>query len=70
MSNVKNWLNYYKNSLTDSENLAVDISRIKNLFNQNYCDLGTATINSENAADMLDIEEKRINRLKRYYQKR
>ena len=64
MSNVKNWLNYYKNSLTDSENLAVDISRIKNLFNQNYCDLGTATINSVNAAEMLDIEEKRINRLK------
>ena len=64
MSNVKNWLNYYKNSLTDSENLAVDISRIKNLFNQNYCDLSTATINSKNAADMLDVEEKRINRLK------
>ena len=64
MSNVKNWLNYYKNSLTDSENLAVDISRIKNLFHQNYCDLSTATINSKNAADMLDLEEKRINRLK------
>ncbi|TXD45812.1 DEAD/DEAH box helicase [Polaribacter sp. IC073] len=64
MSNIKNWLNYYKNSLTDSENLAVDISRIKNLFHQNYCDLSTATINPENAAEMLDFEEKRINRLK------
>ncbi|WP_111707975.1 AAA domain-containing protein [Lutibacter citreus] len=64
MSNVKNWLNYYKNSLTDSENLAVDISRIKNLFHQNYCDLSTATINSKNAADMIDVEERRINRLK------
>ncbi len=64
MSDVKNWLNYYKNSLTDSENLAVDISRIKNLFHQNYCDLGAATISPENAAAMLDVEEKRINRLK------
>jgi len=64
MSNVKNWLNYYKNSLTDSENLAVDISRIKNLFHQNYCDLSKATISAKNAAEMLDVEEKRINRLK------
>ena len=64
MSNVKNWLNYYKNSLTDSENLAVDISRIKNLFHQNYCDLSSATITAQNAADMLDVEEKRINRIK------
>ncbi|WP_158838029.1 DEAD/DEAH box helicase [Polaribacter sp. L3A8] len=64
MSNVKNWLNYYKNSLTDSENLAVDISRIKNLFHQNYCDLSSATINPKNAVEMLDVEEKRINRLK------
>ena len=61
MSNVKNWLNYYKNSLTDSENLAVDISRIKNLFHQNYCDLSKATISAKNAAEMLDVEEKRIN---------
>ena len=64
MSNVKNWLNYYKSSLTDSENLAVDISRIKNLFHQNYCDLSAATISDKNAAEMLDVEEKRINRLK------
>ena len=64
MSNIKNWLNYYKNSLTDSENLAVDISRIKNLFNQNYCDLGAAAINSKNAEELLDLEERRINRLK------
>ncbi|WP_299061680.1 AAA domain-containing protein [uncultured Polaribacter sp.] len=64
MNNVKNWLHYYKNSLTDSENLAVDISRIKNLFHQNYCDLGAGTINPKNAAEMLDFEEKRINRLK------
>lgn len=64
MRNVKNWLNYYKNSLTDSENLAVDISRIKNLYHQNYCDLSAATINSKNAAAILDFEEKRINRLK------
>lgn len=64
MNNVKNWLHYYKNSLIDSENLAVDISRIKNIFHQNYCDLGAGTINPNNAADMLDFEEKRINRLK------
>ncbi|MCG1036510.1 AAA domain-containing protein [Polaribacter sargassicola] len=64
MSNVKNWLNYYKNSLTDSENLAVDISRIKNLFHQNYSDLSAGTISSKNATEMLDVEEKRINRLK------
>ncbi len=64
MNNVKNWLSYYKNSLSDSENLAVDTSRIKNLFHQNTCDLGAATISSKNAADMLDAEERRINRLK------
>lgn len=64
MNNLKNWLNYYKNSLTDSENLAVDISSIKNLFHQNYCDLGAATINSKNAAAIFDAEERRINRLK------
>jgi len=64
MSNIKNWLHYYKNSLTDSENLAVDISRIKNLFHQNYCDLSAGTISSKNAIEMLDVEEKRINRIK------
>ncbi|SDW84158.1 AAA domain-containing protein [Lutibacter oricola] len=64
MNNLNNWLNYYKNSLTDSENLAVDISSIKNLFHQNYCDLDAATINSKNATDMLDAEERRINRIK------
>jgi len=64
MNSVKNWLNYYKNSLSDSENLAVDISRIKNLFHENTSDFSTATINAKNAANMLDAEENRINRLK------
>lgn len=64
MNNVKNWLNYYKNSLLDSENLAVDITRIKNLFHQNVCDLSSATINAKNATEILNAEERRINRLK------
>lgn len=64
MSNIKNWLNYYRNSLFDSENLAVDIARIKDLFHQNNCDLSTGTIHEKNATQMLDAEERRINRLK------
>lgn len=64
MNNIKNWLSYYKNSLYDSENLAVDIARIKNLFTQNYCDLSTALIDKKNAETMLDAEERRINRLR------
>ena len=64
MNSVNNWLNYYKNSLSDSENLAVDISRIKNLFHENISDLSTGTINAKNAADMIDAEERKINRLK------
>ena len=64
MNSVKNWLKYYKNSLSDSENLAVDISRIKNLFEENQIDLNSATINSKNAAVIIDAEEQRINRLK------
>lgn len=64
MSNVKNWLNYYRNSLFDSENLAVDISRIKDLFYQVNCNLETGTIQEKNATKMIDAEERRINRLK------
>ena len=64
MNNIKNWLNYYKNSLYDSENLAVDIARIKNLFVQNYCDLSSAHIDKKNAESMLEAEERRINRLR------
>ena len=69
MSSLNNWLNYYKNSLSDSENLAVDISRIKNLFRENNSDLSAGTINSKNAATILDAEEKRINRLRGVAQK-
>lgn len=64
MHNEKNWLHYYKNSLTDSENLAVDLSRIKNLYHQNNSDLSTAIINKKHANELLDAEERRINRLK------
>jgi len=64
MKSVKNWLKYYKNSLSDSENLAVDISRIKNLFEENNLELNSATINSKNASIIIDAEEQRINRLK------
>lgn len=64
MNNIKNWLHYYKNSLHDSENLAVDIARIKNLFVQNYCDLSAAIIDKKSAESMLDAEERRINRLR------
>ncbi|NJB82702.1 DEAD/DEAH box helicase [Wenyingzhuangia aestuarii] len=64
MANEKNWLNYYKNSLTDSENLAVDISRIKNLYEEKTCFIGNGTLNAKHATEMLDAEERRINRLK------
>ncbi len=64
MDNEKNWLNYYQNSLADSENLAVDIARIKNLFYQNACDLSAAFLNESKAKEMLASEERRINRLK------
>ncbi|OSY89096.1 hypothetical protein WH52_00080 [Tenacibaculum holothuriorum] len=64
MNNEKNWLHYYKSSLFDSENLAIDISRIKNLFHQKNSDLSNALLNSKNANVLLDAEERRINRLK------
>ncbi|MGY5353838.1 DEAD/DEAH box helicase [Wenyingzhuangia sp. IMCC45467] len=64
MANEKNWLHYYKNSLTDSENLAIDISRIKNLFEEKNCFVGNGMISAKNAKEMLDAEERRINRLK------
>ncbi|WP_435255083.1 AAA domain-containing protein [Tenacibaculum sp. A30] len=64
MNNEKNWLQYYKNSLSDSENLAIDISKIKNLFHQKTSDLSNALINSKQASQLLDVEERRINRLK------
>ncbi|MFL0107923.1 AAA domain-containing protein [Tenacibaculum maritimum] len=64
MSNERNWLKYYKNSLSDSENLAVDITRIKNLFNENSCDLSVGAIIGKNATSILDAEERRINRLR------
>lgn len=64
MKNEKNWLQYYKNSLSDSENLAIDIDKIKNLFHQETTDLSNAFINSEQANKLLDIEERRINRIK------
>ncbi|MGY6647748.1 DEAD/DEAH box helicase [Wenyingzhuangia sp. IMCC45574] len=64
MANEKNWLNYYKNSLIDSESLAVDLSRIKNLFEEKSCSVGNGLINAKNATEMLDAEERRINRIK------
>lgn len=64
MANEKNWLHYYKNSLTDSENLAIDISRIKNLFEEKNCFVGHGMISAKNATEMLNAEERRINRLK------
>lgn len=60
----KNWLQYYKNSLTDSENLAVDIAKIKNLYHQNNSDLSNAFINAKQAEQLIDTEERRINRLR------
>ncbi len=60
----KNWLQYYKNSLTDSENLAVDIAKIKNLQYQNNSDLSNAFINPKQAVTIIDAEERRINRLR------
>ncbi|WBX74721.1 AAA domain-containing protein [Tenacibaculum pacificus] len=64
MNNEKNWLQYYKNSLSDSENLAIDIDKIKNLFQQETTDLSNGLINSKQANELLDIEERRINRIK------
>ncbi|SNR16370.1 DEAD/DEAH box helicase [Tenacibaculum jejuense] len=62
--NEKNWLHYYKNSLTDSENLAVDIAKIKNLYHQNNSDLSNGFINNKQAEALIDAEERRINRLR------
>ncbi|CAM1362748.1 DEAD/DEAH box helicase [Tenacibaculum xiamenense] len=64
MDDERNWLLYYKNSLFDSENLAIDISRIKHLYHQNSSDLTNALISNKNATEILDLEERRINRLK------
>ncbi|MCG8894211.1 hypothetical protein G1K97_08230 [Tenacibaculum finnmarkense] len=64
MKNEKTWLQYYKNSLSDSENLAIDIDKIKNLFQQETTDLSNAIINTKQANELLDIEERRINRIK------
>ncbi|TCI92778.1 AAA domain-containing protein [Tenacibaculum sp. M341] len=61
--NEKNWLVYYKNSLYDSENLAIDIAKIKNLYHQNNTDLTNAIISKDHANELLDAEERRINRL-------
>ncbi len=60
----KNWLQYYKNSLTDSENLAVDITKIKNLFHQNNSNLSDGFIHNKQATELVDAEERRINRLR------
>ncbi|MGB1041794.1 MAG: AAA domain-containing protein [Tenacibaculum sp.] len=64
MKNEHNWLQYYKNSLFDSENLAIDIAKIKNLFHQSSSDLSNALINTKQANELLDVEERRINRLR------
>ncbi|MFY7672268.1 DEAD/DEAH box helicase [Tenacibaculum sp. MEBiC06402] len=60
----KKWLQYYKNSLVDSENLAIDIAKIKNLYHQNNSDLSNAFINQKQAVQLIDAEERRINRLR------
>lgn len=64
MANEKNWLHYYKNSLIDSENLAIDTQRIKNLYEEKSCFVGNGTLNAKHATEMLNAEERRINRLK------
>ena len=64
MENEYNWLNYYFNSLTDSENLAIDIGRIKHLFYQNASDLSNALLSESKAQEMLTIEERKINRIR------
>ena len=60
----KKWLQYYKNSLVDSENLAIDITKIKNLYHQNDSNLSNAFINQKQAVQLIDAEERRINRLR------
>ena len=67
--NENSWLQYYKNSLTDSENLAIDISKIKSLYHQNNSDLSNAFINAKQASELLDAEERRINRIRGVAQK-
>jgi hypothetical protein len=64
MNNIKNWLHYYRNSLFDSENLAIDVNRIKNLHHQVNCDLSTGIIEEKNAKQIIDTEERIKNRLK------
>ncbi|CAM1340410.1 DEAD/DEAH box helicase [Tenacibaculum amylolyticum] len=60
----KNWLHYYKNSLIDSENLAIDIAKIKNLYHQNNSDISNAFLDKKQANELIDAEERRINRLR------
>ena len=64
MNDERNWLDYYKKSLFDSENLAIDITRIKNLYRQNTSDLSTPILQTKNANELIDAEERRINRLR------
>lgn len=64
MNDEKNWLLYYKNSLFDSENLAVDIARIKHLYRQNSSDLSAPQLSEKHATELVDNEERRINRLR------
>ncbi len=64
MNDEQNWLLYYKNSLLDSENLAIDITRIKQLYYQNNSDLGSPLLYPKQASELVDHEEKRINRLR------
>ncbi|CAL2107529.1 AAA domain-containing protein [Tenacibaculum sp. 190524A02b] len=64
MNNENNWLHYYKNSLFDSENLAIDISRIKNIYYQNSSDLSSPNLSGKQTTELVDLEERRINRLR------
>lgn len=64
MKNEHRWLQYYKNSLFDSENLAIDITRIKNVYQQNNSDLSIPLLHAKNATSLVELEEKRINRVR------
>ncbi|MGB2129505.1 MAG: AAA domain-containing protein [Flavicella sp.] len=58
------WLHYFKNSLSDSENLSIDLERIKNVIHSTSIDLSSGMVPRNQAESLIDAEERRINRLK------
>lgn len=64
MNPLYKWLQYFKNSLSDSENLSIDLDRIKNVYHSSSIDLSSGSIPNSQAETLIDTEERKINRLK------